>query len=440
MLEFVKIIGLPLWDVNRMTFSQFVEWFIIKQAAVFNEVVLNKPNRHQEVGRMLGRFKGAFVFEPTPGVYDDIVVYDYRSLYPSIMASHNISPGTLNCDCCKDTKKVPFEDAEYWFCAKKRGFVSKIIEELITRRARIKEMIKKEQKKDPLLAARSEALKVLSNSFYGYLGFAPARWYSFECGQSVTAYARYYVNMAITAAQNDGYTVLYSDTDSVFLMLGKKTKDDAMHLVERINHTLPPLMELEYENYYPRGLFVATKGTEAGAKKKYALIDGKGNLKIRGFEMVRRNTSFIAKDIQKDVLQIVLKEHDTAKAVSHVKQVISDLKKNKVPVAKVVICTQITKDVSEYENISPHVAAAQRMKDAGQIVGSGTIVKYVVTKGKGKIRDRVKLETEARQEEYDGDYYIEHQVLPAVERIFAVLGVTPDELEKKGQQKTLGGF
>ncbi len=440
MIEFVRIIGVPLWDINRMSFSQLVEWFIIKQASLAHETILNKPSYSQQTGRMTQRFKGALVFEPTPGLYESIAVFDYRSLYPSVIVSQNISPGMLNCLCCPSVDEVPLEGEHYRFCKKRRGFLSRILEDLISRRARIKEMIKHETKKDPLLAARSEALKVLSNSFYGYLGFAPARWYSFECGQSVTAYSRHYITLAIESAQKEGFRVLYSDTDSIFLMLGKKQKEDAVEFVKKLNQTLPSPMELEYENFYPRGLFVAVKSSEAGAKKKYALIDSKGKLKIRGFETVRRNTSFVAKDIQKDVLQIVLGEGNAKKAAEHVKTIISDLKANKIPLDKVVICTQLTKDISEYDSVGPHVAAAKRLQDRGTIVRPGDIIKYVVTKGKGKIRDRVKLEDEAKQDEYDGEYYIEHQVLPSVERIFAVLGISSDELEKKGSQSTLGGF
>ncbi|MBI4145600.1 hypothetical protein HY493_05355 [Candidatus Woesearchaeota archaeon] len=438
MIEFVKIIGLPLWDINRMSFSQLVEWYIIKQAAAFNEVTPNRPPYMQQSARMQLRLKGALVFEPTPGLYKDIVVYDYRSLYPSIIASHNISPGTFNCSCCPDAPLVPMEGETYRFCTKKRGFLATIIEDLIARRARIKVLLK--QTKDTLLAARSEALKVLSNAFFGYLGFAPARWYCFECGQSILAYGRYYITKVIGSAQKDKFTVLYSDTDSVFLMLGKKSEDDAKAFVQRINKELPGLMELEYESFYPRGIFVAVKASEAGAKKKYALIDRKGSMKIRGFETVRRNTAFIAKETQKEVLRIILGEGDGQKALAHVKSVIADLKSNKVPLEKVVIWTQLTRDVGEYAAIGPHVAAAQRLKARGVDVGPGDMIKYVVTKGKGKIRDRVKLEDEADQEEYDADYYIEHQVIPAVERIFAVLGVSVDEFTQQGSQSTLGGF
>ena len=439
MVELVKVIGQSLFDINRMSFSQLVEWFIIKQAFGFNEIVLNRPGFQEEQERRFKRIKGAFVFEPTPGLYKNVVVFDYRSLYPTIIASHNISPGTLNCSCCEGKNEAPVETGRYWYCTKKKGFVSTIIEDLITRRARIKELIK-QNPKDQMLLARSEALKVLANSFYGYLGFSPARWYCFACGESTTAWGRAYIKKVIAAANEEKFQVLYSDTDSIFLQLEGRTKEDALKFRDKINMDLPGLMELDYEGFYPAGIFVSLKAGESGAKKKYALIDEKGVVKIRGFETVRRNWSFIAKDVQKEVLNIILKEHDAAKAAAYVKEVIGQMRQNKIPVAKVVIFTQLQKEIAQYESFGPHVAAAQRMQNKGIPVGPGTMLRYVIMRGSGKIRDRVKLDTEAKQEEYDAEYYINNQIVPSVERIFAAVGLKIDDLIATEGQKTLSGF
>ncbi|MBI4148172.1 hypothetical protein HY490_02680, partial [Candidatus Woesearchaeota archaeon] len=119
MLEFVQLIGLPLVDVTRMSFSTLVEWFIIKKAVSAGEVILSKPKNTDERKRMRQQVKGGFVLEPTPGVYTNIAVFDYRSLYPSIIASHNISLGTLGCDCCRETGRVPTDRGDFWFCTKK---------------------------------------------------------------------------------------------------------------------------------------------------------------------------------------------------------------------------------------------------------------------------------------------------------------------------------
>ncbi|MEE9526020.1 MAG: DNA-directed DNA polymerase [Candidatus Woesearchaeota archaeon] len=436
--EMVKIVGQPIFEVSRMAFSQLVEWYIMKQTKEYNEIAPNKPHHEELSERMHKRYQGAFVFEPKPGLYKDIAIFDFRSLYPTIIGSHNIGPSSLNCSCCKDKAEyAPTEEKKFWYCKNKKGFLPSIVENLITHRMRIKEMLKK--KEDPMLNARVESLKVLANSFYGYLGFYAARWYCFECAESVTAYGRHYIHKVIDAAKEKDFDIVYSDTDSIFLTLGEKNKEDALKFVEKINEKLPGLMELEYEGTYPSGIFVSAKAGAHGAKKKYALLDEDGNVKITGFETVRRNWSPIAKEVQQKVLGIVLKERDLPKAVRYVKQVIIDLKDRKIPNEKVIIHTQLRQDIESYTSIGPHVAVAQRMKSKGQDVGPGSIIKYIITEGAGKIRDKAKMIEEVKDGAYDADYYIDHQIIPSVERIFDVLGFKKEELVA-GDQSKLGEF
>jgi len=438
LFELVKVVGLTPYSINRMSFSQLVEWYIIRQVKNRKEIAPNRPSFNTQNARHDRKLKGAFVFEPKPGLYKDIIVFDYKSLYPTIIASHNISPGTVNCKCCEGKNKAPIDMMDVWFCTKKKGFASGIIEDLITRRSRIKEILK--EKYDVLLNARSWAMKDMANAFWGYMGFSAARWYSVECAESILGWARFYIHNVIDKATENGFKVLYSDTDSVFIGLGEKTQEDAVKFVEKINMDLPGVMELEYEGFYPSGIFVATKSGEGGAKKKYALIDDKGKMKITGFETVRRNVSYIAKDVQKEVLTWILKEQNADSALAYVRKVIEDLKQGKIPVEKVAIRTQLSKDIDDYDNIGPHVAAAQRMKSKGLIVGPGSMITYVVTKGKGRIRDKVKLPEEIQSSDYDADYYITNQIIPGVEKIFAVLGIPKEELLGKSSQSKLGSF
>ncbi|HLC96046.1 MAG TPA: DNA-directed DNA polymerase [Candidatus Nanoarchaeia archaeon] len=446
--EMVKIVGLPLFDINRMGYSQLVEWYLLRNESQFNELAPDSPNRDEVVKRRMLRAKGAFVFEPKPGLYEDIAVFDFRSLYPSIISSHNISPATLNCSCCEDkAKKVPIDGSDFWFCTKKKGFVPTMMDDLIKRRMRIKEIIKEEEgaktKGDiitPLLEARLHSLKLLANSFYGYLGFYGARWYSHQCVNAITAYGRYYIHKVIDEAEKSGFKVIYSDTDSVFLALGKKSKKEGDAFMEKINAGLPGVMELEYEGFYPRGIFVAAKAGPYGAKKKYALISEDGKLKIRGFETVRRNWSPIAKEVQENVLHIVLKENAKDKAFAYIQKIVERLRKKEVPNEKVIMHTQLQKEIASYDAIGPHVAVASRMKQKGMTVGPGSIIKYIVTAGKERIRDRAKLPEEVKTGEYDADYYINNQVIPAIASIVDVLGFNSEELSHREGQKKLGSF
>ncbi len=464
MVEFSKIVGLPLYDVTRMSFSRLVENYILKRAVEFNVIAPNKPKNVDIEQRSEETFKGGFVFEPVPGLYKDLVVFDFRSLYPTIISAHNIGPEGLCCNCCsnkkekvkekekgkvkgrkkvKENKKsqVPNQE-DLWFCTKEKKFMPQVLEQIVLRRTDLKQLIKDTAKKGKgtkFLESRSYALKILANSFYGYMGFFGARWYCLECVKAVTSYARNYITTTIEKAQKKGFKVVYGDTDSVFFLLENKTVKDAKNFMDEINSTLPGHMELEFEGHFPRGLFVAQKGTDKGAKKKYALIDGKGKMKITGFETVRRNWSQISKEVQEHVLKLVLQDK-TEEALEYVKEMIQKLKNGQIDLKKLILKTQITKDLASYSSIGPHVAVALRMLEKGAPVSAGTVVEYVIAKGSGLIREKAKLVEEIKEGEYDTDYYLNNQIIPAISSIFAVLGYKEDEFTKDSSQQGLGGF
>jgi len=203
---------------------------------------------------------------------------------------------------------------------------------------------------------------------------------------------------------------------------------------------LPGIMELEYEGFYPSGIFVSAKVGKFGAKKKYALISENGNLKIRGFETVRRNWSPIAKDVQEKVLGMILRENKPEKAFLYTKKVIEELRENKIPLKDVLIYTQLQKEIGSYDAIGPHVAIAERMRKRGIQVGPGSRIEFVITKQGTRIRDKAKLPDEVSQDDYDPDYYINNQVIPAVEKIFEVLGYKKEDLLESKEQNKLQKF
>ena len=445
MMEFTQIVGLPTFDVTRMRFSKLVESYILKRAMEFAVLAPNKPESSEVSQRMEESIQGAFVYEPRPGLYQDVVVFDFRSLYPTIISAHNIGPEGLRCSCCVDKAHVPGKE-EYWFCSKEKRFLPTILEELILRRGQLKKEIrisKKEEKDTSLLEARSYALKILANSFYGYMGFYAARWYSLESAASTTAYARNYITTTIAAAENKGFTVIYADTDSCFLLLEGKSMDEATKFMEAINESLPEQMELELEGHYPQGIFVGLKGPggkfEKGAKKKYALLRKDGTLKITGFETVRRNWSPLAKEVQKKVLQLVL-NNKIQEALKEVKGMIKELRSGKVILTKLIMKTQITRDLSSYSSFAPHVKVAKELEERGEVISAGTVVSFIIVKGKGLIRDRARIPDDVAVGEYDAEYYVDHQLIPAVSSIFAVLGFNEEEVFKESSQTGLGKY
>ena len=143
-----------------------------------------------------------------------------------------------------------------------------------------------------------------------------------------------------------------------------RKREDVLGFMKKVNAGLPGNMELELEGFYKRGVFVAKKVAKdedaKGAKKKYAMIDGEGNIKIRGFELVRRDWSDIAKKTQRSVLEAILKDGSKEKAVRIVKETVDRLRAGEVPLEELVIHTQLKKSIGSYEVKSPRGGEARR--------------------------------------------------------------------------------
>ncbi|MGC8538486.1 MAG: DNA-directed DNA polymerase [Candidatus Micrarchaeia archaeon] len=433
-IEVAKVSGTTLGEAAISTTGQLVEHILMSYASAYGQIIPNKPTESETKARLENPIVGAYVKEPEAGIYDKLVVFDFRGLYPSIIISHNIDPSTI-CDDCSDAFVAP---NGIKFRKDRPGIMPIVLKKLLDERKEVKKQYK-QNPDNKELGARSTALKILANSFYGYLGYARSRWYSRECASSVTAYGRLFISKTMEEAEKSGFKVLYGDTDSVFLLMGDKSKEDTLALLKRINSGLPESMELELEDFYTRGVFVGKKGEGGGgAKKKYALISESGRIKIRGFELVRRDWAKIARDTQMAVLEAILKDGSKEKAIEIVRSTIARLRSGNVDLKDLVIHTQLRKGISGYDVKSPELGAAKKaiakgIKRADELEGSA--IGYVITKNGSSISEKAELLEMA--DSYDPDYYINHQLLPATMRILKELGYNAEELKSNGTQKKL---
>jgi len=438
-LEFTKVIQEPVFDISRNGLSKQVESYIIHNLDRFNEIPEKRPT-HDEIGKRRHRQKveGAFVLEPKPGLYEDLVMFDFTSMHTSIIISMNISKATLLEKQDKNAHSIKTSQGTYYF-SKKQGFFPALLKEIFEKR---KEHKKAYQKNPNVISlARSNAFKLLSASAHGYVGFFGARYYSVESSAAILAFVRKFNKEAIEKTEKEGYNVIYGDTDSIAFTSEGKSKKQILEFLEKLNKDLPGIMELELEDFFKRGLWVTTRAGTLGAKKKYALIDEKNNIKIRGFETVRRDWCKIARQVQNKVIKQILKNGNEKKALEYVKKIAKQIKQREINKEDIIIRTQLKKPLSEYKAISPHVIAARKMQEKGIPVGEGNLINYFIAETRDKkklVRDKVKLPIE--KGEYNIKYYLERQLLPAIENIFQVFDVNIKEIIEGKKQTTLGDF
>ncbi|MFH1752030.1 MAG: DNA-directed DNA polymerase [archaeon] len=434
-----KLLKQKLFDASRTSTGSMVEKILINESFELKNLVPNKPTEQELSTRMKHTFTGAFVKEPIPGLHENIAILDFKSYHPSLLVSYNLSPEIMNCSCCKGTRKVKSN----YYCKKRKGFIPKVVMGLLEKRDKTKKEMKKFDKNSSeynSLYSEQWSYKIILNSIYGYCGFPGARWYAKEMITELYELVRSKIQETIKSLEKAGFIALYGDTDSCFAVVPKsKTRKELENFVEKYNKNLPGVMKLEFEGFYKRGIFV-TKKEGGAAKKRYALIDFEGNLKIVGFEYVRRDWSKLAKETQKEVINAVLLEGKPEKAIEIVKKKIKELKTGKVKKKELIILTQLKRSIAKYENIGPHVMAAKKAIAKGKQIKVGDILEFIITKNGKSISDKAMLAEFVKEGEYDTDYYINNQLLPAVMKIIRELGCTEEDLKHGGKQQTLGGW
>lgn len=260
-MELTRIVGQPLFDMARMATGQQVEWFLMRKAYEYGEVAPNKPSSSQYSERRGQRAVGGYVKEPDIGLHENIVQFDFRSLYPSIIISKNVSVDTLVKESvqgvieCIDEEIDIQEKADmgiesradvdkngeyhiapeygYKFLKEPQGFIPSVIGQILTERSRLKQKMKDSE--DPMekkiLNVQQDALKRLANTMYGVYAYSRFRWYSIECAESITAWGRDYIKKTMKKAEKFGFHSIYADTDGFYAtykpeLLKENSKED----------------------------------------------------------------------------------------------------------------------------------------------------------------------------------------------------------------------
>ena len=367
------------------------------------------------MGSGRNQYKGGFVLKPKAGIYKDVIVLDFRSLYPSIIVSHNIDASTMK-------EKKPSEPAvkvpgfNRWFLQKPIGKVPEKIKKILKERENLKSLIKtvKDKRKLEKLKKKEHSLKLAANIQYGMFGYPMGPNYNVKVAESISAFGRYYIQNVISRAKKFGFNVIYGDTDSVFIQ-GSERK--AKLFLKNINKILPGIIKLEYRGKYKRALFT-------NAKKRYALLGRK--VEIKGFESERGDWCPLAREIQQKILELILKDGNHERALNYLKRALKNIDKN--PLHKFVISKQLSKPLSKYKVKTAHVEVARKLKSRGLKIHTYDIIKFVIIKRGMSYSSKAVSPEDAKKSDLDFNYYKNKQIIPAALRVLEIFKIRKSDL------------
>jgi DNA polymerase-2 len=371
---------------------------------------------------------GGYVLEPEPGLYRNVLVFDFKSLYPSIIRTFQIDPlGRLPDDSDDPDPIVAPGGAAF---RREPGILTGILDQLVPRR---------EQAKREGDEVASQAIKILMNSFYGVLGTSACRFHDPALANAITGFGRELLLWSKARIESYGHRVLYGDTDSLFVMPGENDPSRATSLGRKLVTTLnrdltahlrekwkvESRLELEFETIYLRLLLPAVRHGTAGARKRYAgLVDDAGRHRVvfTGMEVVRRDWTELAKRVQRELYERLFSDRAVEEYLA---ETVARLRAGKFD-DQLVYRKALRKSVDAYTSTTPpHVAAARKMKGRPP-----RVIRYVMTAAGAE-------PSEQRENPLDYEHYVQKQVRPVAEPVLGQLGLDFDRVVGDDTQLTL---
>jgi DNA polymerase-2 len=393
-------------------------------AAAFDNLYLPRLHRHGFVAPDVGSHPnkvhspGGYVMESQPGLYDNVLVLDFKSLYPSIIRTFKIDPlglitkdyeqqgipGFLDAEFSRDTHILP-------------GIVSKLWEE--------RDAAKRDNNQ-PL----SHAVKIIMNSFYGVLGSFGCRFFNPQLASSITKRGHQIIQTSKEIIEQQGYSVIYGDTDSVFVLLGSgKSEDECQTIGRALQDLLNPWwqqhlkekfqieshLEIEFETHYLRFLMPTIRGAEKGSKKRYAgMINKNGELKMiyKGLESVRSDWTPLAREFQQELYQRIFNNQPFE---DYIKKTHDKLLQGKLN-DKLTYTKRLRRPLESYTSTQPpQVKAAKKMKKAGRKIA------YQIT-----LNGPEPLENITSVPDYQ--HYVDKQLAPVADSILHFLDTSFEKI------------
>lgn len=364
-----------------------------------------------------GGSPGGFVLESQPGVYSDVIVLDFKSLYPSIIRTFNVDPLAMIEAEYEENPISGFNGAAF---SRSKVILPALIEQLWAAR---------DEAKRRKRSAMSQAIKIIMNSFYGVLGTPGCRFFDPRLVSSITLRGHEILQKTRDLIEARGFSVIYGDTDSVFVLIGSTRQGSVDETGRELTNYLndwwrdhlkstfgvKSCLEVEFETHFEKFLMPRIRGSEKGSKKRYAGVvnrDGKHELVFKGLETVRSDWSPLAREFQQMLYQKIFFGEpyldfilDTVASVKTVDQ------------SKLTLRKRLRRQLSEYQkNVPPHVRAARLADEIRTERGlprryiNGGWIEYVLTTQGAEPVAYVRSPI-------DHEFYIERQLAPVADAI-----------------------
>jgi len=379
-------------------------------------------------GEKKTKIRGGYVYSEKAGIFKNVVVLDFKSLYPSIIRTFNIDPASY----LEEKEKNAIESPNKAYFKNEDGILPMIIEGLHQAR----EKAKKEKRE-----LASYAIKTIMNSFFGVLASPNSRYFNLKIANAITHFGQMIIKLTAEEIEKKGYNVIYMDTDSIFIET-KAEKETAnkigLQIQEYINnfykeyvlkkYNRRSYLDLQFAKQYLSLLIPQIRKQEdekKAAKKRYAgLIEknGKEEIEVVGLESIRGDWTDAAKIFQIELLKRVFKEESLDEFI---KDYIKKIKEGKMD-DKLIYKKSIRKELKEYTKTTPpHVKAARKLDK----LESNIIEYYITTDGPEPVQ---KL-----KHKIDYEHYIEKQIKPIAEQILSIINKSFDDLIIKTKQSKL---
>jgi DNA polymerase elongation subunit (family B) len=468
-IELARLAKIPVQRMARTSPGTAITSMQLDRA--FQEDILipwrkGEPERFKTAWDLLVADKGGLVFQPKLGIFEDVAEIDFASMYPTMMAIHNISPETVLCGCCEN-RRVP--EVGYTICEKKEGIVPKTLRPILARRAWLKKKVKELEsrrwnveggdnppsppfskgglgglgidflceKKREIYNRKQTALKWMLVTCFGYLGYRNARFGRIEAHESVTAFGRESLLQAKEICEEEGFELLHAITDSLWIRKKGFREEEVLELCRKISEATGITMSLE--GIYRWMAFLPSKGNpESPVANRYFGLFQNGKIKARGLAFRRSDTPPLIQEAQLRMLEVLAEAKDIDDYRAKIPKILDllleyslMLKDGQAKNEDLAIGKRISQEPSAYKVDSLTALAAQELEDVGIPIHPGEKVRYVIKDAESKDKaERVRpFPLVGPDDTYDVKKYL-GLLVKATEEILIHVGYDAKHLKK----------